>query len=137
MYNCIADGNLEYVPVTQELEVAFGIQLKEKEETPKNNKTMWSKDATLQLISMIKKYQNDFKSTSVKNDVYKKNSDAFYELGLKFTVVQIKDKNKYHKMRYMKRRDNMKTSGEEKLILNISMRWMKYMAKSLMLHQKQ
>ncbi|KAK5644583.1 hypothetical protein RI129_005883 [Pyrocoelia pectoralis] len=77
-----------------------------------NSKISWSNNRTLKLINLLKLHQEDFKSTKIKNDaVYSMIRDEINSEEGNFSTSQVKDKIKYLKMRYMKKKDNMKATS--------------------------
>ncbi|KAF5275767.1 hypothetical protein FQR65_LT16541 [Abscondita terminalis] len=66
----------------------------------------WSKQNIRQLISCYARFENDFKSTKIKNEVVWKTIAK--EIG-GYTSKQCSDKFKYLKQKYIKKKDNMGT----------------------------
>ncbi|XP_031342999.1 uncharacterized protein LOC116173531 [Photinus pyralis] len=120
-------GELLYHSINADLQSIFGIEYYEELQkqladlalpspngtsTPMGTKVSWSHEMTLKLIHFLKLHQEDFKSTTIKNDaVYALMKDEMKNDGGNFTTSQIKDKVKYLKMRYMKKKDNMKATS--------------------------
>ncbi|KAK4882641.1 hypothetical protein RN001_005960 [Aquatica leii] len=71
-------------------------------------RTAWVRNDILKLINLFKKYEPEFKSTSVKNDkVWKQISNEL----LTHTAEQCKNKFKYLKQKYIEKKDNMKPTS--------------------------
>lgn len=75
---------------------------------------VWSRKAILTLIDLYGKYPHKFQNTLEKNDkVWQLLTAEMRNRGVYVTATQCRDKRKYLKMRYMKKKDNMgaKSSG--------------------------
>lgn len=82
----------------------------EQENNNTTNRTSWNQNEIIELISLYKSQKHLFKSTTMKND---KVWDMIAQKLLMHTTEQIKNKFKYLKQKYMKKKDNMsqKSSG--------------------------
>ena len=96
------------VAVGEEIE---NIQDQEAEESGGERKA-WSRKAIILLIELYKKYQKEFRNTTIKNGkVWDKIKQTMSSNGFQYTTIQIENKFKYLKARYVKVKDNGGTRG--------------------------
>lgn len=101
----------------------FNIIDNTEEENKENYSTVgkWGRNAILLLIELFKDNYKDFKDTSIKNEhVWTKIAQEMNKQGFKFTKIQVENKFKYLKQRYMKKKDNMgnKSTGESPIVFD-------------------
>lgn len=120
MYNLFfLDGNIIIVPLDAEIQNMFFPRQAPQESTPKHRTSgtrSWTRSDILALIDTVKNHQQNFKSSTMKNDtIWKIISETLETNGKCFTATQCKDKYKYLKGKYMKKKDNMsdRSSGAE------------------------
>lgn len=83
-------------------------------QSPKKN--LWNRSAIFRLIHFYHKKEDKFQSSACKNEtVYKEIAQCLCSEGYSFTPTQCRDKFKYLKLKYMKKIDNMKNTGEERV----------------------
>ncbi|KAI4468602.1 multifunctional protein ade2 [Holotrichia oblita] len=111
------------LPISKEISEIFGFAIQEEVErnVKYNNienssiQNKWSHEATLLLLNLCKERYKDLQSNTIRNDiVYKKISEALEKQEYVYTSHQVRDRLKYLKGRYMKWKENMKTSGAAK-----------------------
>ncbi|KAK4882525.1 hypothetical protein RN001_005844 [Aquatica leii] len=110
----VVDGTLIYV-ASDVVMTNFNIAIPGTSSQGLDNKlddvtlrTAWVRNDILKLINLFKKYEPEFKSTSVKNDkVWKQISNEL----LTHTAEQCKNKFKYLKQKYIEKQDNMKPTS--------------------------
>jgi alpha-acetolactate decarboxylase len=105
------------MPKTTEILELFGIDncnnheevMNDIPDTNECNNKQWNKNATLMLLNLYKKYMKQFASTTTKNDkVWQELAKDMKTQKFFYSSVQCRDKFKYLKMRYVKKKDNMK-----------------------------
>lgn len=84
-----------------------------QDENNLTRRNIWTRNSILRLIHFYKSNELKFKSTTIRNEtVFKLIAAELKKEGYNFTGVQCRDKFKYLKMKYTKKLDNMKNTGE-------------------------
>ncbi|KAK4886505.1 hypothetical protein RN001_002776 [Aquatica leii] len=90
----------------------------QQEATESKSDKYWSRNATLLLINLRKKFDSFFKSTTMKNDrVWRMVAAEIQKNDFDVSATQCRDKWQYLKKRYVKKADNMgdRGTGEERI----------------------
>ncbi|CAG9764761.1 unnamed protein product [Ceutorhynchus assimilis] len=115
----VLDGSIIIAPLDEEIKNMFFPCQATQQSTSMHKSSgtrTWTRSDILALIDAVKNHQEKFKSSTMKNDaVWKIISATLEKKGKCFTATQCKDKYKYLKGKYMKKKDNMsdRSSGAE------------------------
>lgn len=95
-----------------ELQPSCSLLTLETDSKNENKRVKWSKNAILMLINLRNEYDDEFKSTTNKNEVsWKRIAEELKINGFNMTATQCNDKWRYLKAKYTAAKDNRGDKG--------------------------